>query len=88
MHANHTGFIQPAFVERMLQVEDPGGFADRQSSRSPISPSLSGSSSTMHHSSPTSAVSKYLVKPVISTPKSRGTIVGIGARVLTSAESS
>ena len=26
----HTGFIQPAFVERMLQIQDPGGFADRQ----------------------------------------------------------
>ena len=33
-----------------------------------------------------SVVSKYLVKPV-STPKSRGTIVRTGARVLTSAES-
>lgn len=26
----YTGFIQPAFVEKMLQAPDRGGFADRQ----------------------------------------------------------
>ena len=34
MHGNiinvFPGFIQPAFVEKMLKVDDPDGFVDRQ----------------------------------------------------------